>query len=332
MNANDRTIAPPSPAATDGSVQEIAAAYFDREAIREAPRKLYRYERAGNRWYYTMADTDEETGAPRARLFPSVTTIIKGSTPMPPFLLKWIAEHGQRRAEQLRDERAAYGTLMHILFAELAIAGRFDVETLVVRVENFLESKRLTLDASAWPEELARDLVGFSDFMREHEAKPLGIEVPLVDADLGYAGCIDLVIRGTFELSQGRGRKKQLWRGVTQVDWKSNRLNFYEDGAIQCHAYGALWNAVFPELPVERVFLYGAKDWDESSRERYRLQDVTDHKLSGLFPNLLEQFRFRHQGHANRTTVSGVIRLDSDSSACVSTETVESWLSRKHAA
>jgi hypothetical protein len=315
------------------NVEEVAAAYFDEDAIRETPRPLYRYERAGQRWYFTKNELEDETATPApVRLAPSVTTVIRGATPMPPFLLKWIAEHGLRRAEQIRDERAAYGTLMHILFAELVIAKEFDLDTLGERVLEYGELKKLSRDTSSWADELAHDLVGLADFLRDHEVKPLGIEVGLLDDELGYAGCLDLVAIGTFEQSNGKGKKKTEWRGVFYDDWKSGRKQFYEEAAIQGNAYATLWNRAFPEHLIERVYLHGAKDWDETSRDRYRLSDVTEHPLCALFPNLLEQFGQRNPEHANHQTVSGLLRVDGDHDACISTESLESYLARSHAA
>jgi hypothetical protein len=313
-----------------GSAEEVAACYFDEDAIRETPRPLYRYERAGQRWYFAKPEPGSEVVP--VSLGPSVTTVIRGATPMPPFLLKWIAEHGQRRAEQIRDERAAYGTLMHILFAELVIAKKFDLDSLTERVAEYLEQKKLALDAATWPDELAHDLIGLADFLRDHEVKPIGIEVGLLDDELGYAGCLDLVALGTFEVSNGKGKKKTEWRGLFYDDWKSGRKQFYEESAIQCHAYLTLWNRAFPEHLIERAYLHGAKDWDETSRERYRMSDVTEHPLCALFPNLLEQFRQRNPSHANRQTISGLLRVNGDHDACITTESLESYLSRVHGA
>src|SRR5271169_4053120 len=64
-------------------------------------------------------------GAPRlyfaknpVRTYASVTSVLHATCPTSPFLIRWIAAHGEKRAAYLRDERAAYGTAMHKLFSE----------------------------------------------------------------------------------------------------------------------------------------------------------------------------------------------------------------------
>jgi hypothetical protein len=294
-------------------VRLIVPSFFDANALREGPRKLYRYERGGDRYYAVMQ--------PAVTLFPSVTTVIKRTTPMPPPLLKWISDYGQRKAEQIRDERAAYGTLMHILFGELAINKEFDLDSLVGRVNAHAAKMHLNIDAKDWAEDLAADLYGFSDFLTSREVEVLGVEVALASEKLGYAGCLDLVCR------------MKIWVGkwVTKLcylDWKSNRNQFFEESIIQGHAYAPLWNEAFPEFPIECVCLYGAKRWDETTKDRFRFKDVTDEQVGTLFPNLLEQFRLRQGPRDNRLTFGGTLKVGSDNKACLTSETIEMRIAR----
>lgn len=309
--------------------REVAASFFDADAMREAPRRLRRFEGGGLRYYYTLEVS--ASGETTARLFPSVTTVIRRTTPMSPFLLRWYAEHGMAGAERLRDERAAYGTLMHRLFERLVIARRIDLEALPGVVAAYVEEEHLSCDTGGWARALAEDLVGFATFLRETNAKVVGIEVPLASDAMGYAGCLDLVVNMDVKVSNGPGRKASYTRALCYVDWKSNRTSFYEESAIQGHAYRALWNEAFPESPIERVFLYGAKDWDEKSRELYRLSDTTDHQLAGIFPNLLEQFRAREEGRTRtRISIGGTLSLDQDPASCWEAKPLELHLAQAH--
>jgi hypothetical protein len=309
--------------------REFAASFFDADAIRKAPRRLRRYQEGGLRFYYTLSQgADGETVA---RLYPSVTTVIRRTTPMPPFLLAWYAEHGMAGAERIRDERAAYGTLMHRLFERLVIARKIDLDALPGVVAAYAEEEHLSCDTGGWARALAEDLVGFATFLREKNAKVVGIEVPLASDAMGYAGCLDLVVELDIEIGNGPGRKKSLVRELCYVDWKSNRTSFYEESAIQGHAYRALWNEAFPESPITRVCLYGAKDWGEKSRGLYRFSDVTDHELAGIFPNLLEQFRAREAGRTRtRIAIGGLLSLDQDPASCWEAKPLELHLAQAH--
>ncbi len=309
--------------------REVAASYFDADAMREAPRRLRRYQEGGLRYYYTLSPgADGETVA---RLFPSVTTVIRRTTPMPYHLLVWYAEHGMAGAERIRNERAAYGTLMHRLFERLVIAREVDLDALPGVVAAYAEEGHLSCDTGGWARALAEDLVGFATFLREKNAKVIGIEVPLASDAMGFAGCLDLVAWMDVEHGNGPGKKKTVTRELCYVDWKSNRTTFYEEAAIQCHAYRALWDEAFPESPITGVFLYGAKDWGEKSRGLYRLSDVTEHELAGIFPNLLEQFRTRDAGRTRtRISIGGVLSLDQDPASCWEATPLELHLAQAH--
>jgi len=298
----------------------VAASFFDADAMREAPRQLYRHDGPEGRFYYTLTEVEGEA-VPRVRIYPSVTTVIRGTTAMPPFLLKWIADYGQRRAEQIRDEKGAYGTLLHVLFGEFMIAGEIGLDGLAARVIAWAIAKRLPWDTSRWAEMLRQDLVGLVGFLFEKDFHPIGVEVPLASDELGYAGCIDLV---------GRCGDDPF---LTLADFKSNRISFYEEQEIQVAAYRDLWNENFPKQRVERLMLFGSKDWDEDSRERYRLRAVKESpRTTTLFPTLLRTWDLTHVGSSSRRPrISGTLRLSNPGSLSVAFETLEESLASRRA-
>jgi hypothetical protein len=66
---------------------------------------LYRYDHnAGDRRYARV----NERG--KVIWYPSVTTIIRATSPTPPGLLAWYIKHGIDGANELRDEAAERGT------------------------------------------------------------------------------------------------------------------------------------------------------------------------------------------------------------------------------
>lgn len=280
--------------------EPISSLFFDANAIREAPRKLYRVDSSVGRLYSVLE--------PKPLVFPSVTTVIHATRPTAKFLMDWIASHGRQRAERMKDESAAYGTLMHIVLADFLISRSVTIAQLGEAIEAFKGKK--DYDTSRWAERLAEDVVGFAVFARKYQLKPLGIEIPLASEKLGYAGTLDLVCKATF------GRTKLMPTGeyTTYLDWKSSRKAFYPEGAIQCGAYGPLWNEQFPSLPIERMLLYGAKDWDEGSEAPYRMQEVTAHPLVNLFPALLAIYNVENPGIGSSKSprIKGVISLDED--------------------
>lgn len=314
---------------SEDDIESVAAAYFDPLAIREAPRRLYRHNIAGSRHYFAESGPPAADGRRRVRLFPSVTAVISATTPMAPFLLAWISQHGQRRAEYLRDERAAYGTLLHTLLAELVIAGTFNLDALPDVVEVQRQLKAWDFDCAGWPSTLAQDIVGFCAWWQKSRAKALAIEIPLADDELGYAGCIDLVVEADVERGVGPGRPKVQSREIILVDWKSGRNTFYDSGAIQVNSYRKLWDRAFPSLPIVSTWQYGCSDWDETSRQRYRIREETDHRLAGLFPSLLAQFKIRNDQPRTSLRLKGRVSLTANNESSIVSAPLEEVLATR---
>ena len=292
------------------------AAYFDAKAIREAPRQLFRYDGSDGRFYYTIPEGE----ATKARIYPSVTTIIRQSGPMPPFLLKWISDYGQRRATQIAAEKADYGTLLHILFGEFVIASEVDLDGVAARVIEWGAAKRLPWDTTDWAERLRQDLVGLAAFLLEQKFRPLAVELPLASDEYGFAGCIDLV--GFC------GEDAQ----PCIVDYKSNRNAFYDEQEVQLAAYRTLWNENFPGLPAGRLILWGARDWDEDSPSRYRKRFVKEGpRTTTVFPALLRLWEQTHVDTMRRKAkVSGKLKLSDFSTLNVSYRSLEEELAERH--
>jgi hypothetical protein len=300
----------------------VAASFFNKDALREAPRKLYRYDGADGRWYYTVPDTTAAGETARARLYPSVTTVLRQAGPMPPYLLKWTSDYGQRRASQIAQEKADYGTLLHILFGEFVIASEVDLDGIAASVLEWSAFKRLPWDTVGWAEMLRQDLVGLAAFLLEHEFRPLGVEVPLASDELGYAGCLDLV--GYC----GADPEPAI------VDFKSNRNAFYPEQEIQLAAYRTLWNENFPEFKANRLILWGSKDWDQDSPSRYRKKNVKEGpNTTTKFPALLRLWEMDHQnGSRQRASISGRLKLSDFSGVNITFRSLEEALAERQKA
>lgn len=303
--------------------EEVLAQFFDKDAIVEATRRIYRVTRTGDRLYYV---TD-----PKVIVGPGVTTAIKTQAPMSPWLMRWIAEHGTRRAEYMRDSRAAYGTLMHMMFARTLIAGEFAVDAIPQLITEYMDTERLTFDTTGWAEDLAQDLVGFASWVRDYNVKPIAIEYPMFDDEDRVGGTADLpceIDRYAKESEKKNAKWVVVGRETAYVDYKSNRESFYDEAAIQGHQYRRMWNKLHPEKPLEKVYLYGPKDWDASSKERYRFSDVTNHPKRDRFATYL---RWYHEERSNpsRTRINGTVSLTADPSDNVTFLSLEDYLQKE---
>jgi hypothetical protein len=189
----------------------------------ERPAPLFRYDDGGDRFYARVNDVD-------VKWYPSVTRIIKATSPTPPGLIAWYAKHGVEGANQLRDEAADRGTQMHILF------------------ERYMAAQ--TIEMSTLSEFHSKALMSFDEFFRKDVAEVYAVEMLLYSDRHEFAGTCDLVCR----LRNGK---------VAIVDFKSGS-SVYDDYAVQLEMYRLAWNehAEAHGWPVvTEIYNWLPKDW-----------------------------------------------------------------------
>lgn len=199
------------------------------------PDALFRYDDAGERFYGRVVNGN-------VWWYPSVTKIIKATSPTPPGLMQWYAKHGFEEANKLRDDAAERGTEMHVLF-ERYMSGQY-------------------VDMSSLSEFHAKALMSFDQWYRDYEVEPLAVEVLLHSDTYGYAGTADLVCR----IKGGK---------VVLVDFKSGS-SIYDDYAVQLEMYRIAWNehADMHDIPqVTEVYNWLPKDWRKGPT--YTFKDQT---------------------------------------------------------
>lgn len=279
------------------TIEEMKAMFFD-GALIEPPYKVFQLNSKGHRYYYKF----DEDGNPE--FYPSVTTIISQTLPKNDFLIKWIAEKGIEESERYKAERAAYGTFMHAQFEELIINRTYDLDSLKENLKDYIEKNRLPKDFIYYADDLKKDVLSFAQFVIDYDVRPIAVEISLVHPVHKYAGMIDL----PCSILVKHGEKERI---NAIVDFKSGRKGFYEEMEIQLHLYLDMWNANFPEIPIERVFNFSPKDWRK--KPTYNLKDQTDSPNARKVPYLLELAAIEDEKRDNTfTSVSGAIMLDNE--------------------
>lgn len=278
------------------TVEEIRAVYFNADALREPPYRVFQLNSEGHRYYYRF----NEKGEPE--FYPSVTTLLKQVMPTPQHLLDWMMANGKEVATEKRDLAAAYGTFMHIQFEQLIINRRYDFDSVPAVLLGYMERENLPEKVfNEWLPKIRKDVLAFAQFVRDYNVKPLAIEIGLVHPEYHYAGCIDLPCLMTDPKSG-----KQF---TAIVDFKSGRKGFYEEHELQLHLYREMWNVNYPETPVARVFNFSPKDW--RTKPTYNLKDQTDSVNARKLPYLLALASIEDEKRDNTLTiVRGVLDLD----------------------
>lgn len=277
------------------TVEEIRALYFNADALREPPYRVFQLNTDGHRYYYRF----NEAGEPE--FFPSVTTLLKQVMPTSPFLLDWMIANGKEGATEKRDLAAAYGTFMHIQFERLIINRRYDFDNVGPVLLAYMESENLPERVFAeWLPKIRKDVLAFAQFVRDYGVKPLAVEIGLVHPG-GYAGCIDLPCVMTDP------KTGEVFRAI--VDFKSGRKGFYEEHELQLHLYRDMWNVNFPDMPVARLFNFSPKDW--RTKPTYNLKEQTDSVNAKKLPYLLALASIEDEKRDNTLTIiRGVLDLD----------------------
>lgn len=278
------------------TVEEMRAVYFNADALREPPYRVYQLNTAGYRYYYRF----NENGEPE--FYPSVTTLLNQVMPTPPALLDWMIANGKQGSVEKRDLAAAYGTFMHIQFETLIINRKYDFDNVPAVLLDYMERENLPeMVFSEWVVKIRKDVLAFAQFVKDYNVRPLAVEIGLVHPDYRYAGCVDLpcVMR---EPKTGKDF-------TAIVDFKSGRKGFYEEHELQLHLYREMWNVNFPETPVSRVFNFSPKDWRKSPT--YNLKDQTESVNAKKLPYLLALATIEDDKRDNTLTiVRGVLDLD----------------------
>lgn len=278
------------------TVEEIRAVYFNADALREPPYRLFQLNSDGYRYYYRF----DENGEPE--FFPSVTTLLKQVMPTPPGLLDWIVANGKEGATEKRDLAAAYGTFMHGQFESLIINRRYDFDAVPAVLLDYMERNNVPESYfNQWIVKIRKDVLAFAQFVRDWNVRPLAVEIGLVHPVHRYAGCLDLPCLMTDP------KTLKDFRAI--VDFKSGRKGFYEEHELQLHLYMPMWNYNYPDAPVERVFNFSPKDW--RTKPTYNLKEQTDSVNAAKIPHLLQLAAIEDDKRDNTLTiVRGVLDLD----------------------
>lgn len=280
------------------SIEEMRAIYFDADALIEPTERLYQLNRNGMRWYYSFDEQGEAT------FYPSVTTVLKHTMPENNFLTGWKLKMGKDEAMRYTMERAAYGTFMHGAFEELLINKTYDLDALPEKLAKYVDSHNLASDFVHYADDLKKDILAFAQFIKDYEVKPLAVEISLAHPIYKYAGMIDLVC----ELKPTPKAKERI---MAIVDFKSGRNGFYEEHEIQLGMYRDMWNTIYTDKPITKIYNFSPKDWRKSPS--YNFKDQTDSPNIAKLPSLLALYEIEQEKEKREfVVVSGNIDLDTD--------------------
>lgn len=299
-------------------IEELSALYFDKYALIEPPIRMYRLNAGGNRYYYNYPHDNAEP-----EFYPSVTTIISQTLPKSKYLEKWGWDnfHSYEEKNAFVDERAYYGTFLHIQIADFLINKNYNLDELKGKLKQYIECEKLPFKFINYADELKKDMLSFAKFCIDTNLKPLAIEIVLAHPDNCYGGAIDLVCELDLEIKCFHGevyktgkRKGQPKQTVKRErvraigDFKSGRKGFYESHKIQLKAYQEMWNVNYPNIPVDYTFNWSPKEW--RNEPSYNLEDQTNSKECEKLPHLIEIAKIQNRDiNGKIVSCGGIIKM-----------------------
>ncbi|MBS4000782.1 MAG: hypothetical protein KGZ71_09910 [Desulfobulbaceae bacterium] len=258
------------------AIVEPELVIFDRDALKVAPRKLYRFDTDGKRWYYEFLDSMNTV----PMFYCGVTSSIASLDLLPSsegLYFYYNKFSSMEAAKQDMQRKADYGSFIHVLisrFIKLRTLEFADMDDLVA-----LYKAHYDLDYSNrhWADRAIKDLIAVKNWMDDYEVKPLATELVLPGKD-GYATAVDLICEMTLGSGQNcKVLKTDIKNGTMQtvraaIDFKTGD-GFYETHEMQMEAVRRVVNENLPELKVTKMFNVSPKGITDLKCE---MKDQTD--------------------------------------------------------
>jgi len=208
--------------------------YVDNQILK--PKKYYRLHIGNSRYYYDNPND--------IKLRASVTTVLHSQMPTSSFLLDWLFQFDNREAySKFMQEKADYGTIMHVLFTQYLLNKEINVLELATRTKEIIGTN-IELDLNT----LKKDVICFMVWVADYKVKPIAVELPVMNSK--FAGTIDLLCE--LEIN---GNKH-----ICLVDYKSGKKGFYDSHRVQLNAYKELIKECY-DINVDYVFNFAPSDF-----------------------------------------------------------------------
>ena len=344
-NTNELRPAEPQVVQPGMTIEEMKALYFDHHALHEPRYRLWQFNSAGRRYYYTFGQGGE------AIFFPSVTTILRNVMPENRFLTEWKVSLGKEAAEAYTQERADYGSFIHGQLAALAALRSYNLDGVRDALVEYTERNKIAAGfVDAHEEEAKADIIAFARWMWEYDVQPYAIEVSLFSS-VGYAGMIDLVANlrtiarsdeaaavakaGADDAKVARIQAKAAERIDAICDFKTGKKGFYDEHAVQLEMYRRMWNENFPDKPISRIFNVAPKDWRKTARKAvsFSFEEQTENPVLRRVDLFIELFKLMEEDDRTIVQMQGTISLDNPSADTVRLfklpELVKEWAERQ---
>ena len=242
--------------------EEIENVFLDETQLKKVPYIVYRVKRGNGRLFYTIDDK----GTPQ--FYISLTTLTRGTLPTSPQLIKWMCDMGYEESQAYMNERATYGSLMHLAFGQFLITKEWNFD----KTKGFIVAQVAigavgACDADKYVNDLNDDVAAFAQFCLDCKVKPIAVELVLVSKKDSYGTMIDLVCKmtttekgffgETYKSGEQKGNPKESKREkeiTALLNFKSGRKGFYDEHEIQLEFERRLFEENYPDVKIDKIY------------------------------------------------------------------------------
>ena len=158
--------------------------------------------------------------------------------------------------------------------------------------------------------------------------RTLAVEICLYHPELKFAGMLDLVC--TMRKEPIGSKKASDERINVIVDFKTTTKAFHDSHAIQLGLYKMMWDATFPDVPIDAIANISPKEWWKTSKKQvsYQFEWQTDNEVLKQIPYLLELYKLLPTETKKVPLCEGIIDLNDDIDSNVTVLTLEELIDK----
>jgi len=280
---------------------ELIKSFFNEFSLK-TPKHFYWVYKGGSR-YYVDKDANIRVG---------ITSFLSRILPTHYALTKWRDDMGKDEAQRIFVERAKYGTIFHVLAANVLknykATGKYNVPILIYQIEQKVIELLPSHDCKPFIFELQKDMASLAKFCEQYKPDPILLETPLGSKDMALAatldffGTIQIPVKGDYGEVYKSGANKglpkettQMQRTLADIDFKTMIKKDTNEGANKPIGASAVWQLNYqklfltdnyPEYLGQEIKLYNAvpKNWKTNPEMQLtEAEQIPVQDLKGLY-------------------------------------------------
>lgn len=341
MSTNDKT------KATRIDIERMKPHFLSESSQIKMP-TVFRFHQNKHRYYFTFKDQDfkgieqlvnlyrdglldQATMLDCVKFYPSVTTVIKNSTPTSYGLIRLHEEKG-KDFDKWFAGKGHYGTLMHEILGTFIIERSLNISQIQDFIDEYCQYHKVNVEFADWYWDIKKDVLAICKFFKDYDVTPIATEIvgiyqdPIND-EIRFAGAIDLICELTIEekgywgevylsgANKGLPKETKLSRrALAIVDFKSGKNGFYEDHEIQLHMYRMIAEQSLEIYPTVLMNV-APSDWETGLSYKVKMQQ--DSKAASKIPYLLGAYFNDYKAPKNFITYDETLKWEDDPSSAV---------------